>query len=283
METLYYSRPEIKITASGVSIKINNDLFVIQDLDKISNIMITAKSGYISLYALKLMALKNITMTMNNINGEIIYHIIPEYPNRYIDNRIIQYEGYLKNRKNIANRIIEIKREKYNEILRKNHLPELTDKQENLFSEIYMAHIGHLLNQYGYEYNSRQGFYKRQNRKATNPINSLLNFYYGLIEHRLLTDINYYGLDYNISFLHEPQYNKLPLTYDLIEFLRGSIDEVVLKLAKEKQIKNKDFQLTDKGYYLLKEESIKKYLMEIEPIEHKTKETVRDFIEILNP
>ena len=82
METLYYSRPEIKITASGVSIKINNDSFVIQQFDKIKDIVIIAKSGYISVYALKLLALKNVSLTLNNMNGELIYNIIPQYPNK---------------------------------------------------------------------------------------------------------------------------------------------------------------------------------------------------------
>ena len=97
----------------------------------------------------------------------------------------------------------------------------------------------------------------------------------------LLTQICYYGYDYNISFLHTPQYNKLPLTYDLIELLRSDIDNIVLNMAKNRKIKLNDFTLTDNGYYLIKEEKIKKYLKEIKPIENKTKNTVKDFTKIL--
>lgn len=281
MQTLYYSRPEIKIIGSGVSIKINNDSFVIQELDKISNIMITAKSGYISLYALKLMALKRVTLTLHNLNGEILYHIIPEYPNQNLDNRILQYEAYLKNKDKIADKIVKIKKEKYEQLLKEYSLPELTSDKEGLFSMEYIGKIGKLFNDYGYNYYSRQGFYNNSNQKAVNIINALLNFYYGLIEHRLLSDIGYYGYDYNISFLHVPQYNKLPLTYDLIEFLRSDIDHIVLKLAENRKIKKSDFELTNKGYYLLKEEKITKYLKEIRPIENKTRETVEAFSNIL--
>ena len=88
MASLYYSRPEIKIRASGVNIRINNEEFVIQDFDKVDSIMITAKSGYISIYALRLLALKNITLTLHNLNGDLIYHVIPQYPNKNLDNRI---------------------------------------------------------------------------------------------------------------------------------------------------------------------------------------------------
>ncbi len=202
METLFYSRSEIKITASGVSVKINNDAFVIQDFDKISDIMLIAKSGYISIYALRLFALKKISLTLHNINGEIIYHIIPEYPNQYIDNRIKQYDAFLHKRDIIADKIIKMKKEKYQSLLNEYSLPSLTSNCENVFSNEYFAHIGKLFNEYGYDYYGRKGFYHMSNMKATNKINAVLNFYYGFIEHRLLNDINYYNLDYNISFLH---------------------------------------------------------------------------------
>jgi CRISPR/Cas system-associated endonuclease Cas1 len=281
MASLYYSRPEIKIRASGVNIRINNDEFIIQDLDKIDSIMITAKSGYISIYALRLFALKNITLSLHNLNGELIYHVIPQYPNKNLDNRILQYQQYLQNRKKVGDMIVKAKKQKYEKLLEKLGLPSLTSNEESVYSNEYWAYIGRLFNEYGYNYYSRKGFYAVNNQKAIHPINSILNFYYGLIEHRLLNDFSYYGLDYNISFLHIPQYNKLPLTYDIIEFLRADIDYIVLQLAKEKAIKTSDFELTNKGYYLLKEEKIKKYLQEIEPIENKTKQTVENFIELL--
>ncbi len=52
-------------------------------------------------------------------------------------------------------------------------------------------------------------------------------------------------------------------------------------MAKNRKIKLNDFTLTDNGYYLIKEEKIKKYLKEIKPIENKTKNTVKDFTKIL--
>ena len=95
----------------------------------------------------------------------------------------------------------------------------LTSDNEAVFSNEYWALIGKLFNDYGYDYYSRKGFYALNNQKAVNIINALLNFYYGLIEHRLLNDISYYGFDFNILFLHISRYNKLTLTYDLIELL----------------------------------------------------------------
>lgn len=282
METLYYSRPEIKITASGVSVKINSDVFVIQELDKISNIMLVTKSGYISIYALRLFSLKKVTLTLHNLNGEILYHIIPEQSNQYLDNRILQYDKFLHSRLQIAEQIIKAKREKYQSLLKQYKLPLLTNDNENVFSNEYFARIGQLFTDYGYNFYSRKGFYATSNQKAITIINSLLNFYYGLVEHRLLNDVSYYGLDYSISYLHEPQYNKLSLTYDLIEFLRSDIDNVVLKMAKDRKIKLSDFQLTDKGYYMLKEQHIPKYLKAISPIESKSKDTVKGFIQMLS-
>ena len=152
-------------------------------------------------------------------------------------------------------------------LLNEYNLPSLTSDYENVYSNEYFARVGKLLNDYGYDYYGRKGFYYVSNMKATNRINALLNFYYGLIEHRLLNDISYYNLDYNISFLHEPQYNKISLTYDLIEQLRSDIDRVVLRLAEKRMIKDSDFELTN-GYYLIKEDRIKKYQREIAPVEN---------------
>ena len=281
MKTLLYIRPDIKITASGVSLRINNDNFVIQDFDKISNIMITAKSGYISIYALRLLSLKRITLTLHNLNGEIIYHVIPDYPNQNLDNRILQFTQYLKNKELIANKIVKIKKENYQKLLTSYDLELLTSDIEAVFSNEYFARYQKLINEYGYEYTGRKGFYYMSNQKAINIVNAVMNFYYGLIEHRLLTQICYYGYDYNISFLHIPQYNKLPLTYDLIELLRADIDNIVLKLAKDRVIQKRDFTLTDDGYYLIKEGKINKYLKQIKPIENKTENALKSFTAIL--
>lgn len=262
MKTLYYLRPEIKITASGVNIKINSESYVIQDLDKIDHIMITAKSGYISIYALRLMALKNVTLTLHNLNGELLYHIIPNYANKSIENRIIQYKQFITNRKTIANKIVKIKQQKYNKLLSEYNLPDVTSDNEAVFSNEYFARIGKLIEENGYEYHSRKGLYHMSNQKAINIINATMNLFYGYIEHKLLNAIAYNGLDYNISFLHEPQYNKLPLTYDLIEMLRSDIDRIVLEMTESRIIQRRHFTL-NKGYYLLKEEKLTSYLKEI--------------------
>ena len=193
MKTLLYIRPDIKITASGVSIKINNDNYVIQDFDKISNIMITAKSGYISLYALRLLSLKRITLTLHNLNGEIIYHVIPDYSNQNLDNKILQFTQYLKNKELIANKIVKIKKENYQKLLTSYNMELLTSDIEAVFSNEYFARYQKLINEYGYEYTGRKGFYYVSNQKAINIVNAVMNFYYGLIEHRLLTQICYYG------------------------------------------------------------------------------------------
>ena len=82
--------------------------------------------------------------------------------------------------------------------------------------------------------------------------------------------------------MHIPQYNKLPLTYDLIELLRADIDNIILKLAKDRVIQKRDFTLTDDGYYLIKEGKINKYLKQIKPIENKTENVLKSFTAILN-
>ena len=278
---LFYIRPEVKITATGVNIKINNDNYVIQELEKIDDIMITAKSGYISIYALRLLAMKGVTLTLHNLNGELIYHIIPESPKKTIDNRILQYKAFIQNKQEIADKIVKRKHENYNRLLEAYNKPLIKDKSEGLFAEEYFSYLGALLNDFGYDYYSRSGLYSNSNQKAIHIINATLNLFYGYIEHRLLTSISQYDLDYNLSFLHKPQYNKLSLTYDLIELLRADIDKCVLEMAESRRIQRSHFTLEKNGYYLLKEEKLKGYLKNIEPVEKQTDNTVKTFIHIL--
>lgn len=112
---------------------------MIQDFDKSDSLMLIAKTGYISLYALHLFALKHLTISLHNLNGKLIYSKIPEMLNNHIDNRILQYGMYFKNRKEIADKIVELKRKKYNELLREYWLSELTDTDEAVFSNVYFA------------------------------------------------------------------------------------------------------------------------------------------------
>ncbi len=281
IRTLIYQKPEIKITGSSLTIHINDDYFVLPELDKISSIMLITKAGYISIYALKLLASKGISLTLHDLNGNIIYHFIPEKTNKNFKNRIIQYKAFFEKRKNIANKIIEIKKMKYNELLKKYDKPMLIENTEGLFSNEYFSYFSALLKEYGYEYTFRYGILRNSNQRAINRINTLMNLYYGYIEHCLLITSYEYGLDYNIAYLHEPQYNKIPITYDLIELLRADIDNIVLQLAKKRKIILSDFILNE-NYYIMKEEKIPVYIKQLKPVIDKTEQTVKDLISIIN-
>lgn len=206
--------PEVKITASGVSLKINNEEYVVQEIN-FDSLFITAKTGYISIYALKLLSLKHVSLTFNNLNGTTLYNVIPDYPIPDPDLRIRQYKAYFQNKQAIINYLIEEKFKCSNAILDKYGKPKIPlHLPENEFAAIYFSYFTSLLNDYGYDYYSRRGFYKNFAAKATNRVNALMNFYYGLIEHRLLNDIAYRGLDYQLSFLHIPRvWDTIPFSF----------------------------------------------------------------------
>lgn len=274
--------PNVKITASGVNVKINQESYLIQEIAKFKSLYITAKSGYISFYAMKLLAMQNITISFRNINGKLIYDLLPKfYDNNIPGIRIGQIKAFLKNRDDIARFIINQKHSKYNQLLIENELrPINPDLKEHLYAQKYWKLFRQLITDCGYDYTDRRGKYGQLALKATNKINALLNFYYGLIEHRLLREIAYKGLDYQISFLHEPTTHKLSLSYDLIEYLRADIDNVVLKMAKDNKIKDSHFTVNE-DYYLLKDKALPSYLKAIKPVEQEIPKTVDSFTDMI--
>jgi len=72
------------------------------------------------------------------------------------------------------------------------------------------------------------GFTGRVRRGATDLVNELLNYGYGILYGRLLGVLTRAGLNPNISFLHAPQPGKPTLLFDFIEEFRApAVDRVV--------------------------------------------------------
>ncbi|MBL8237412.1 MAG: CRISPR-associated endonuclease Cas1 [Bryobacterales bacterium] len=77
----------------------------------------------------------------------------------------------------------------------------------------------------------KPGFDKRVHRGASDLVNSLLNYGYGILYSRLLAVLVKAGLNANIGFLHKPQPGKAGLLYDCIEeFRAAAVDRTVFAL-----------------------------------------------------
>lgn len=277
--TVSYSTLKIKIKSEDI----NNKYYYASDLTDYNFILITSQKGYISIGGLKFLSKLGIGISLRFLNGDLAYDLIPQMPKRKPDLKVRQYKAYLDDNKRneIANKIIEEKLTRYDKLLKDIDLPEIKTRNEAIYSKIYFNKIKKLALLNGYDYRKRRGKDYRNNSKATNVINCLLNFYYGLAEHRLLMEIANTGLDYEIAFLHEKTKDKLSLTYDLIELLRYKIDKVTIKMIKNKEIKISDFKIIDNTYYRLKEENYKKYLDKLTLNNKDYRDTVKWLIDLL--
>lgn len=82
----------------------------------------------------------------------------------------------------------------------------------------------------------------RHGRGASDPLNILLNYCYGLLRAEVLRAVLSCGLDPHAGFLHSSGRNKPALALDLMEEFRAPLaDSVVLSLVNRREIKASDF------------------------------------------
>lgn len=91
---------------------------------------------------------------------------------------------------------------------------------------------------------------------ASDPVNTLLNDGYAILESMTRKDINTIGLDPSIGYLHEIAPSKYPLVYDLQELFRYVIDYSVIELL-ETGLKKSDFITTENYHIRLRSEAAK--------------------------
>lgn len=71
----------------------------------------------------------------------------------------------------------------------------------------------------------RQSLVSGSNRKASHPVNAILNYAYGVLESQVQIAVVAAGLDPTIGYLHAIRAGRVDLVYDLMEPLRPQIDQ----------------------------------------------------------
>ena len=93
-------------------------------------------------------------------------------------------------------------------------------------------------------------FKSRSGRGAQDPVNSLLNYGYAVVESEIWKSIYLAGLDPYCGFLHSERYGRASLVFDLIEEFRQQIvDKTVLSIVNMNQVSVDDFE--DNGNILM--------------------------------
>jgi CRISPR-associated endonuclease Cas1 len=88
---------------------------------------------------------------------------------------------------------------------------------------------------------------KPASRRATNPINAMLNYLYAILEAEARIAALRMGLDPGIGFLHADLPARDSLQCDLMEPIRPKVDADVLQLLKRKVFRKADFFETREG------------------------------------
>ncbi len=97
------------------------------------------------------------------------------------------------------------------------------------------------------------GFQRRQAHPPTDPVNALLSLGYTLLYNHLYAAINIVGLDPYQGFFHQRKHGHAALASDLVEEWRALIvDSIVLTVINRREIRQDDFQRTDRGLSLNK-------------------------------
>ena len=104
------------------------------------------------------------------------------------------------------------------------------------------------------------GFKGRSGRGAQDPVNSLLNYGYAVVESDIWKSIYLAGLDPYCGFLHSDRYGRASLVFDLIEEFRQQIvDKTVLSIVNKNQVSFDDFE--DKGNMILLSDKTRRLLI----------------------
>ena len=104
---------------------------------------------------------------------------------------------------------------------------------------------------------TRKGKGKSWAQSATDPVNSLLNFGYSLLEGRVHQAVNSVGLEPSVGWLHETAASKLPVVYDLQEPFRWLVDLSVVETIAGRQLdRAKDFITTENYHVRLRPHAI---------------------------
>ena len=243
-----------------------------------SNKVIIQGDGYVSTKALQVLAENNISVVMLDKRGKLFSYF----------NEISSSEPLIRQRQYDA-----FRDEEKADTLRKWVVSQRIESQIQLFKELSVdsktiAKMESSFSHLQYAKGSRQimkveddigriyyhtfskmfkpelGFTTRNSlrnfrpKDASDPINSLLNYGFGVLYGEVTKQLNVLGLDCFVGFYHKNEFSRLALVYDMIEPHRHLVERSVYDI--QEQIKRKDYAFSRDGVVVLSNELKKKYM-----------------------
>lgn len=105
-------------------------------------------------------------------------------------------------------------------------------------------------------------FNGRNRRPPLDRVNCLLSFFYTLLTHDIRSALETVGLDPAAGFLHKDRPGRPSLALDMLEEFRAFIaDRLTLTMINRAQVKSNDFDVSESGAVLLKDDARKEILV----------------------
>ena len=95
------------------------------------------------------------------------------------------------------------------------------------------------------------GFSIRSQHPATDVVNALLNYGYGILYGKIEGALIKAGIDPYVGVMHRDDYNRPVLVYDVIELYRIWVDFVVFSIVKQNVISDEYYSVKEDGSYWL--------------------------------
>lgn len=86
-----------------------------------------------------------------------------------------------------------------------------------------------------------------RNRRATHPVNAMLNYAYAVLESQVRIEAVTQGLDPTIGYLHSCRRGRVALVFDLMEPLRPRVDHVLLSFVRSHTFSSTDMIMNASG------------------------------------
>lgn len=249
------------------------DYFLAEDL---TQIVIMGK-GSITFDALRLLAEYDVDCIDIDWKGRLDYRLSPpekknvfikkeQYGSLYDKRSGILAKAFIKAKienqkstlgtlaKSRKNEILYIQRNKLNKFSLK--IDEIPDKPVDAIRGTIFGIEGQASIEYwkGFKVviDEKFGFLNRSGRGAKDPVNSMLNYGYAIIQSDIWRTLYLAGLDPYCGFLHSDRKGRTSLVFDLMEeFRQQLVDKTVLSLLNRNQVKIEDFQIKNGSIILL--------------------------------
>ena len=234
--------------------------------------------GYVSMKTLQLLAENNISVVMLDKQGRL-FSYINEISSSEPLIRQKQYDAFRNEVKadELRKWVVSQRIASQIELFKDLRVDEKKIKEmENIFSHLQYAKgsrgimrveddIGRMYyHTFSSLFKPELGFSTRNSLRnfrpnnASDVINGLLNYGYGILYAEVTKHLNGLGFDCFVGFYHVPHKSHLPLVYDMIEPFRHLVERSVYDI--QDQIRKKDFIFSGKGVVILSRQLKKKYI-----------------------